>query len=245
MTKLQTAIVSAVAVVSFASFWRIQHEAGAKRREENRSLRQQNEQLAQLAPENERLAKLLAGAKNSQTLGNGQMNELLKLRGEVGGLRRLTNELGKVQADNQRLKASLASGGRSTAGTKAATEPDSLPKESWAFAGYADPESAFQTAIWAMSQGDAKTFLASLSPDGAEFKELVAKSENEIATRGKAEFEKVTAFKIIDKEAISNDEVILTAFAYGINESARFRIQRAGNEWKVAGPAKNKSPGEQ
>jgi hypothetical protein len=113
-----------------------------------------------------------------------------------------------------------------------------LPKESWAFVGYADPESAFQSAAWAMSQGDIKTYRASLSPAGNEFREAQGKSEDELAARGKAEMEKVTGFKIIDKEAVSDSEVILSVYASGINESARFRLQRVGTEWKMAGPVK-------
>src|SRR5205814_2209728 len=141
------------------------------------------------------------------------------LRAEVGGLRRLTNQLGKAQAENQRLKESLASAnGRSTTGT---TSGDSLSKESWTFAGYANPESALQTAFWAMSRGDATTILASMSRDGPDFKEMAAKSEEGLSTQMKEEFAKVAAFKVIDKEIVSNDEVILNTYASGINELAR------------------------
>ena len=242
MTKFQTAIVSAVVLIAVGLLlWRNEHQAYVRLRGENQSLRQQNEQLV---PETERLSNLVVEAKNAQTPANSQMNELLKLRSEVGGLRRLTNQLGKVQEDNQRLKASLASAnGRSKTGT---TSGDSLPQESWRFAGYADPESALQTAFWAMSQGDAKTILASMSPDGADFKEIAAKPEEALSTEMKAEFAKVAAFKVIDKEVVSNDEVILNTYASGINELARIRLLRAGNEWKVAGRVKDKAaPGAQ
>jgi RNA polymerase sigma factor (sigma-70 family) len=39
-----------------------------------------------------------------------------------------------------------------------------VPRSSWTFAGYANPESAFQSSIWAISKGDAQTWLASLTP---------------------------------------------------------------------------------
>src|SRR5258706_6607656 len=121
VTKLQAAIVSAVVLIGMGFLWRIQHKAAVNLREENRSLRQQNEQLAELAGESDRLSNLVEEAKSSQTLGNGQMNELLKLRAEVGGLRRLTNELEKVEEGNQRLKTSPASAsGRPNTGTQAA-----------------------------------------------------------------------------------------------------------------------------
>ena len=40
-----------------------------------------------------------------------------------------------------------------------------FPRASWKFAGYGDPVSALETYFWATSQGDAKTILASTSPD--------------------------------------------------------------------------------
>lgn len=223
-------MISALAVVGVATPLVIQRES--RLRQENRSLRQQIEQLAPVQAENEHLSNLLAQANNAQTLPNDQMSELLRLRGEVGSLRRQTNELGRLQGENQKLRSSLAN---SKPGTQTAPTHENLPKESWVFAGYADPESAFQSAVWAMSQGDAKTFLASLAPEGAEFAKWHDMSDTDLSTQIKQEFEKVTGFKIIDKEAISDDAAILTVLAAGINESARFKVQRVGNDWKVAG----------
>ncbi len=230
MNKLQLSMISALAVVGVATPLVIQRES--RLRQENRSLRQQIEQLAPVQAENEHLSNLLAQANNAQTLPNDQMSELLRLRGEVGSLRRQTNELGRLQGENQKLRSSLAN---SKPGTQTAPTHENLPKESWVFAGYADPESAFQSAVWAMSQGDAKTFLASLAPEGAEFAKWHDMSDTDLSTQIKQEFEKVTGFKIIDKEAISDDAAILTVLAAGINESARFKLQRVGNDWKVAG----------
>jgi len=42
------------------------------------------------------------------------------------------------------------------------------------------------------------------------------------------------------KEAVSDSEVILTVFAQGENATTRFKLQRLGDEWKVAGPLKGK-----
>jgi hypothetical protein len=242
MTKLQTIVFSVAAVAGISIVWWTQHEARTKLTEENRALRQRIEQLSRLEQANDQLSNMVAVAEGSQAAVKEQLNELLKLRGEVGSLRRVTNELGQVKADNQRLKASLASaGGQNTTGE---LEPSSggLPRESWAFAGYRDPDSALQTTLWAMSQGNAKLILASLTPDGPQYKEISGQTEEEVSTKSKAEFDKVTAFKIIDREVLSNDEVILVAYAYGMNESARIKLQRLDNEWKVAGPVKDMKP---
>jgi hypothetical protein len=89
-----------------------------------------------------------------------------------------------------------------------------------------------------MSQGDPKTFRAGLLPDGPLYKKWQDTADDEVAAKNKEEFAKVTAFKIIDKEVMSDDEVILTVRASGINESGQFRLGRVGNEWRVAGPAR-------
>ena len=91
-----------------------------------------------------------------------------------------------------------------------------------------------------MNKGDAKTFLSALSPEGENFKRVQDRNEEELAAENKAEMQKVTAYKILDKEAITDSEVILTVYAQGENAMTRFRLQRFGSEWKVAGPVKGK-----
>jgi hypothetical protein len=162
------------------------------------------------------------------------------LRGEVGSLRRQTNEMAKLQTQNQELRSSLA---KASAASRPRSEApsmstDAVPKESWAFVGYSDPESAFQSTVWAMSQGDAKTFLASLSPLADEMHDWKAKSETQIAEEAKREMEKVKGFRILTKDTTADDEVVLGIYAEGIGESARFKLQRIGGEWKFAGPVK-------
>ena len=56
------------------------------------------------------------------------------------------------------------------------------------------------------------------------------------------EIEGVTAFKIIDKEMVSEDEAIITLYASGIEEAARFRLRREGADWKFDGPVKGPVP---
>jgi RNA polymerase sigma factor (sigma-70 family) len=131
----------------------------------------------------------------------------------------------------------------SSAATPRATAQDTtshelIQKDAWAFLGYADPESAFQSTVWAMNKGDAKTFLNSLSPEGENFKHVQDRSESEVAAENKRELEKVTAYKIVDKETVSDNEVILTVFAQGESHLTKFRLQRIGTEWKLAGPIK-------
>src|SRR5262249_6386238 len=160
-------------------------------RQENRSLIEQNEQLAALPIENQRLLSLLAQASNFQEAPTNQDRELLKLRGEVGVLRQQANELRKLQAENQRLRFRLA--------TNDSAVP-TAPKDSWAFLGYADPEAAFQSAFWSMNQGDSAALLGSLAPGGRESQKLQSLSSDAYLKKRREQFDTVTAFKILDKE---------------------------------------------
>src|SRR5439155_5108481 len=173
MTKLKLGIIGAIAVAGVATPLLLQHEAQVELREENRSLRQQIERQAQFKAENERLSNLIAQANGSQ-LSKDQLSELMRLRGEVGMLRRQTNELRKLRtAHNQDPLA-----------TTSPSEAATVPKESWVFAGYVTPETALQSVAWAMSKGDVKTFLASLSPETKNeyAQRFQGKTESEIAT---------------------------------------------------------------
>ncbi len=46
----------------------------------------------------------------------------------------------------------------------------------------------------------------------------------------------VTGFRIIDKEVVSDDQVIRAIFLEGTKEADRFKLQRVGNDWKLDGP---------
>jgi hypothetical protein len=231
MGKFRIVIIATLAVVGVHTFLMIHQQS--KLREENSLLRQQIEQLAPLQAENGHLSNLLAQANNAQTLPSAQLSELLRLRSEVGSLRSQTNDLGKLQSENQRLRSSLLT---PTAGTQTSLTREGLPKQSWGLVGYANPESAFQSAVWAMSQGDAKAFRASIAPGSGMFTDFQDKSDSEVSTQIKGEADKVTAFKILDKAAINDDTAILTVMAEGVNEVGRFKLQRVGEEWKLAGP---------
>jgi len=236
MGKLQAGIVSALLVGGIATPLCLQYQSRAELRQARAAFSVQSDQLAQETAENERLSNLVALANSARQLAPDQAADLLRLRNEVGALRRQTNDLAMVQAENKRLRAAVNAGTGSS--TQTTPSQDYVNRESWTFAGYASPESAFQSAVWAMSNGDVKTYLAGLSPAGQEFKEAQDKSESELGARNKKELERVTAYKIIEKETVSDSEVMLTVYAQGENGTVRFRFHRIGNEWKMAGPVK-------
>ena len=104
IAKLKTSIVSAVVITGVATSLLIQQQARAKMREQNESLRQRSDQLAQLAADNERLSNLAAQVNGSAA--NTQLDELLKLRAEAELLRGQIKKLGALREENGRLQQS-------------------------------------------------------------------------------------------------------------------------------------------
>jgi RNA polymerase sigma factor (sigma-70 family) len=134
MTMFQKTLIGFCIVAFAATPLVVQHQKQAKLREQNLSLQQQVDQLAQLATENERLSNLLTQLSQPQHSSGGLSRELLRLRGEVGLLRQQNQGLAKLLADRQQNTSA------------AAFEPSS----SWTDAGNATPEAAADTFAWAI-----------------------------------------------------------------------------------------------
>ncbi len=105
MTKLKLGIMSAVAVAAVAVPVLVQNQSVARLREENQSLRQQVDRMAQVEADNERLSNVVVQANASQSLPPDQLRELMKLRGEIGALRQQGKELIRLQQENRQLRA--------------------------------------------------------------------------------------------------------------------------------------------
>jgi type II secretory pathway pseudopilin PulG len=123
MTKLKAGIISIV-VAGLGSSLVIQHQAQVKLREENLSLRQQVEQLAQMVAENERLPNRIDQGRSALALSNDQRNELMRLRRQVGELR-------NHQPAHYTSRATVGSQGTSTAeAASEAVSSQTIPRES-------------------------------------------------------------------------------------------------------------------
>jgi outer membrane lipopolysaccharide assembly protein LptE/RlpB len=207
--------------------------------QENHTLKIKSEQ-AKAAAEANFDRKLVELDKEVDQL-RAQIKEIARLRNEVQQLRKATNEVTKLRQENEKLKEAKQSNtpaANPTPGKQGAF----VPKENWSFAGYATPESAVQSAIWAVSQGDMKNFLGSLSPEiQDEVKKAWAQgreSEAEIMADGKAETQKSKGYQIQNTQNISPDEVVLSIQMDGKETPDEMTVKRIGAEWKLAGPRK-------
>jgi TolA-binding protein len=239
MTKLILGLVGVLAVTGIAASLAIHHSGRVKLREKAEALRQQTEQITRLSSENERLSNRVVRASGTQALAQDQLRELLRLRGQIEPLRQAATEQAQLQVTNAQLRAALALSERQSGEARAV--PNFWAKDQLTFAGYADPEAALKTLLWAMNNGDAKSYLASWvsGPDVNMLFEnqLRDKAGAELAAGGRMLTDTLgpaVGFHILDKSVKTPDEVVLNLSFDGEGKTRKFVMQRGGNEWKVA-----------
>jgi hypothetical protein len=174
-----------------------------------------------------------------QNVLDSERNELLRLRSEVGQLRGASQEAIKLRADLQRLRTENQQL-RSTAAaanTSAPAPSDQFPKESWNFAGYGTPDAALVSAIWAMKEGNPKTYLESLSPEeqARMGKVWENKSEAEIAAKHQSDVSSITGMRVLDRKSISPEEVQMSVYIQGVDRMEKVSMKLINQEWKFGG----------
>jgi RNA polymerase sigma factor (sigma-70 family) len=115
-----------------------------------------------------------------------------------------------------------------------------FPKDSWVFAGFADPQSALVSLLWAQTKSDDKTFLSSLSPQAKqkrqqEFKDRMTKTGKTVAelfAEDSRSLDKTTGFQILGQEVVSDNEVLLHLYVQGNEMNIDAKMVKIGNEWK-------------
>ena len=235
-------VLCATAAVGAAIWLAVGHQPRLRLGEENKALRQQLDQLAGLASENERLSNVVAQANRSQSLPDDQLRELLRLRGEVGVLRQQGKELETLRNENRQARAALESSLKTqSVGTAAGpATADYWPRDSWAFVGYASPDAALQSNVWAGNKGDFKTFLGGITGEAQKMveKDIEGKSESEVAANVLEETARLKSIRVLNREVQADDTVVLTAQFEAENHTSTTKLlmKKIGNDWKISGP---------
>jgi TolA-binding protein len=171
----------------------------------------------------------------------GQTSELLRLRNQVNQLRsaakeaeRLRAEVQQLRSDNQQLRTAA---GAAPAATPATDAHDQFPRDKWAFSGYATPDAALVSAIWAMKEGNPKTYLDSLAPDEKArlAKVWENKSEAEIAAKHQQDVSPITGMRILDRTTVAPDQVQMNVYIQGVDRMEKVSMVLIDNEWKFNG----------
>ncbi len=238
MSRLTVSLAGGIAVAGLAASLVIHQSGEARLREREEVSRQQAEQIARLLGENERLSNEIARANSPEALAPNELRELLKLRGQIGSLRQAAKEQLQLEAANRQLRATQATPDQQLAAARAA--PNFWPKDQLAFAGYAEPETALKSLLWAMNNGDVKSYMAcTLAGEemSRHFESLPReKVEGELAVAGKglsASLGPAVGFHIVDKKVKSPDEVILNLSFDGEGKARRFVMKKTDDEWKL------------
>jgi hypothetical protein len=244
MKQLLQFSLTGLLLASLAGLWWERNRL-AESRTDNQRLREElgeaqrlanSKEVAQNAQQSEELERLRAEAR-----------EVHKLRNEVSQLRAGAKQVEQLRTENQQLRAaSRAPVPTPTAGAAAppATAPQEAyyAKENWTFTGYATPDAALQSAIWAMREGDTRTFFASLAPEEMARlqKEWGNKSEAQVAADTKRQTDRISSIRILESKALSDDEVVLSIYATGGEDHVqKISMKRFGTEWKMAGPKRD------
>jgi hypothetical protein len=111
-----------------------------------------------------------------------------------------------------------------------------LPRKSWAFVGYGDPDSALQSSFWAWSSGDPKAVLASMAP--GQRAEWGFRTDEQIAAQLARNMAKAKGFRILNRQVLTDGVALFTVFEEAMNQKVRFRLKQVGSEWKFDGELK-------
>jgi|SRR5579862_2831710 len=111
-----------------------------------------------------------------------------------------------------------------------------FPRSSWEFAGYADPKSALESAMWAWGKGDVKAFIDTLTPD-AQQREKDHLDQMQPADLIQ-EFRGITGYHVLELKTVADNQV---ALRFRVDFSTRVihdpektvYLKKSGNEWKL------------
>lgn len=228
-------------VIGLAIGLALEHQARLKLAGEHRDLQAQLQAMADLAARNGQLSNQLAQASERKPLTPEQLTELLRLRGQVGVLRQQKSELEKARTENQQVHTVLARYLEMAAGTNSAATPGYLPQGSWTNTGYASPEDALQTTLWAGYNGDVTNFFASVTEEARTnmFDGFKGKSATEASIQLADQTYGVKSVQILGRDVLDEDDVLLTVAFDGKDDTriGKVIMKKVAGQWKFGLPA--------
>jgi len=212
-----------------------QKNAISSARLENAKMRQVREEAARLEQENHGIAELRLQNEAMESLRNSHQ-ELLRLRNEVRQLRAQGSEVEKLRQENQRLASTIKSLSSRKSPSFAEMEGYAA-KETWSHSGFATPEAAVQTLLWAVREGQINAVAECMSPESRPWfeKEFAHKSEEakkKALQDGLGQLVQTGGYRLVDKEEVADDKVLLGIQAVAGGTVAKVVLRRFGNEWK-------------
>jgi hypothetical protein len=239
--------IYSVLIVGFATVAAIQWRKAALFQSDNEQLRAK---MVELEAASDQISKGFDLARANIDKQRTQLSDLQRLRGEVTQLRAASKAVETLTSENQRLAAENAQLRKSVQAQDATAPQQGLagrnqfPRDSWTFAGYSSPEAALVSALWAMKQGDPKTYLDSLAPDEQQrtAQSWQNKNEGEIAQKHQNDVSSIANLRVLDRQSVSANEVVMNVYLEGPGRVEKIRMNQIGQDWKFGGFIRDQQP---
>lgn len=121
-------------------------------------------------------------------------------------------------------------------GPTSTPDQDYLPKESWTFIGYEDPNSALQSCLWAWNSADPKAVAASMSPGHRAAWGF--RTDEQIAAQIARNMANMKGFRVLNRQIFTNGVALFTLSDEEMKQKLRFRLKQVGSQWKFDGELK-------
>ena len=169
-----------------------------------------------------------------------EASEVQKLREELNQLRSSSKEIERLKAENRQLRNAFSAGVKPSQTPSAPPVPTATPlerlgRERWLSAGFSSPEAALVTMLWAMREGNYKSYVETLSSDEQQRLSTQNKTEQQMVTAKQNEIAGVTGMRILEKQAVSPTEITITIFLEGAGRTEKARLTKAGSDWRFGG----------
>ena len=212
----------------------------------------QRDQLVSLRAEQQRvLAQMATRADTSASSGTDDAGgdssvapspslmvtpELLRLRGEVTRLTERRRELADVRAENERLRAQLAS--RGTNGPGGFRLPPGYVRRSEArMVGYSTPDDTLQSMLWAIQNRDLTNLLQVFTPEMAKQIRTGFAQSNRSIEEFFGDAGAFVGMRVMRREQEVNDGSMNVEVEVVPGESGpRINFRQIDGQWKIAGP---------
>ena len=162
--------------------------------------------------------------------------ELLRLRNEVTRLTERRHELAGARAENEQLRAQLASRGtNSPAGLQ--LPPGYVRKSEARMVGYSTPEDTLQSMLWAMQNRDLTSLLQAFAPEKAEEIRRQAGESQEAIEKFFNQAAGFVGMRVLSKKQDANDgSAVVEVEVMPGEHGPAITFRQINSQWRIAGP---------
>ncbi len=232
-------VATAVAVWQWQAIQRLRAEQSAAATRQETIHAQESAANAAIAQKRDaELRQLRADAQDAARL----KAEIAQLRGAARDADAAKAQANSARPANPPLRRAVTP--PTDAAAIAPVSAGKFTRDAWTFAGYSTPENALVSAIWAMKEGNPKTYFESLTPDEQlRMTQVWAdKTPEQIATKHQGDVAKITDIRVLDRKETAPDQMTMSVQIGGVDRVEKVAMKRVGNDWKFGGFIREPKP---